>query len=393
LCRIDDITLHSLLEIVEDESEHSKLGVVVVDPFSTGASLAAHLYKHKYKVIAVYSANMEQLSTMKNLIPQGIDLVFESIVAFDDGIDGVSEKLMKLDFSIVAVMAGAETGVELADRLSSHLGLRTNGVQLSEARRNKYVMGETIRRAGIRAVKQLKATTWGQVEQFLDEWKPDPFQVVLKPVESAGSEDVILCRNLTEVQVAFGRIIGKVNGLGLLNKEVLVQEYLEGQEYVVDMVSRDGVHKVVAIWECDKRAVNGADFVLHGYIPTIVSAEAHEQLVTYQKRVLTALGILNGPSHGELKWCRGEPVLVEVGARCHGGEGTWVDVANNVYGCNQVTTTAAVYLDHQEFDLLPPQVNSTSLPLFLSHLSLNPLASHSRLITSIKEDYCVLCAK
>ena len=26
----------------------------------------------------------------------------------------------------------------------------------------------------------------------------------------------------------------------------------------------------------------------------------------------------NGPSHAEVKMCRGEPVLVEVGARCHG---------------------------------------------------------------------------
>jgi biotin carboxylase len=157
--------------------------------------------------------------------------------------------------------------------------------------------------------------------------------------------------------------MGKVNGLGLMNNEVLVQEYLDGQEYVVDMVSRDGVHKVVALWECDKRAVNGAHFVLHGYIPTVISSEHHDQLVAYQKKVLTALGILNGPSHGELKWCHGEPVLVEVGARCHGGEGTWVDVANNVYGYNQVSAAATVYLDCQEFDQLPPQVSSSSPPL------------------------------
>jgi hypothetical protein len=270
---------------------------------------------------------------MKNLIPQGIDLVFESIVTFDDGLDGIAEKLLKLGQTIGAVIAGAETGVELADRLSHHLGLRTNGVLLTEARRNKFTMGETIRRAGIRAAKQLKAKTWAEIESFLTEWNPNPYRVVLKPVESAGSEDVVLCHDITEVQVAFGRIMGKVNGLGLLNNEVLVQEYLEGQEYVVDMVSRDGVHKVVALWECDRRDTNHTSFLCHGLrlvSPDEVNSHSegsYQQLVAYQHKVLTTLGIFNGPSHGKLKWCHGEPVLVGVTACCHGGEGTWTEIA------------------------------------------------------------------
>jgi hypothetical protein len=47
------------------------------------------------------------------------------------------------------VIPGAETGVELADQLSSRLGLRTNGTAKSIARRNKYYMGETVRATGI----------------------------------------------------------------------------------------------------------------------------------------------------------------------------------------------------------------------------------------------------
>jgi hypothetical protein len=48
----------------------------------------------------------------------------------------------------VAVIPGAETGVELADQLSFRLNLRTNGVEKSLARRNKYIMGEMVRNAG-----------------------------------------------------------------------------------------------------------------------------------------------------------------------------------------------------------------------------------------------------
>jgi biotin carboxylase len=357
LLRIEEMQMEGDgLFVVKEELKPQQLCVAVVDPFSTGANLAAFMYKMKYHVIAVYSANMDQLATMKNLIPQGIDLTFESIVPFDGGVEAVAEKILGVGFEVVAVMAGAETGVELADRLSSHLGLRTNGTAITEARRNKYIMGETIRAAGIRAVKQLRAYSWDEAVTFLDEWRPDPFQVVLKPIESAGSEDVTLCLSLEEARMTFNKIFKKVNSLGLVNTAVLVQEYLEGQEYVVDMVSRDGEHKVMAIWECDKRAINGAHFVLHGYNPLISTAFHCAELIAYQKRVLTALGILNGPSHGELKWQHGEPVLVEVGARCHGGEGTWVDVANGVYGYNQVEATGSVYTSCVPFDSFPLEV-------------------------------------
>jgi biotin carboxylase len=257
---------------------------------------------------------------------------------------------------VEAIFAGAETGVELADKLSERMGLRTNGTALSEARRNKYVMGETIRRAGIRAVRQLRSALWGEISDWLKEWNPDPFRVIVKPLDSAGSEDVTLCNNLSEVQIAYGNIMGKVNGLGLVNRAVLVQEYLDGQEYVIDMVSRDGVHKTVAIWAYDRRPANGASFVCFGQRLLTMDDPHTEELVAYQSRVLTALGILNGPSHGELKWYRNEPVLIEVGARCHGGEGAWLQAANTVYGYNQLDVSIDCYLDPKAFNSIPMKV-------------------------------------
>ena len=96
-------------------------------------------------------------------------------------------------------------------------------------------------------MKPCKATKWSQVVEFIEnDLKPQPFQVVVKPVESAGSDDVTLCTSMDHVKQAFGNIQGKINGLGLENKATLVQEYLHGTEYVVDIVSRNGHHKIVA---------------------------------------------------------------------------------------------------------------------------------------------------
>jgi biotin carboxylase len=206
------------------------------------------------------------------------------------------------------------------------MGLTTNGTALSLARRNKYAMGETVRSSGVRAVKQCVASTWKEVERFLEEWKPDPFKVIVKPTDSAGSEDVTLCQDLLGVQTAFGNIIGKVNGLGLVNKTILVQEYLEGSEYVVDMVSLNGHHKVVAIWEYDRRPANGAGFVTHGCSLLSASDDRCQELIAYQKQVCAALGIMNGPSHGKMKWSNNSPCLLSVDACCS-SESALADIA------------------------------------------------------------------
>jgi ATP-grasp domain len=268
--------------------------VIVVDTFSTGAMLCDLLYSKGFKVIRVLSGDLQDLLDM---VPDGLNFTFEASfmlstdveqeVAIEDIIRGVRA----LGFPVIAVLAGAETGVELADQLSERMGLITNGTALSEARRNKFVMGETIRSAGIRAVKQLRATTWGEIDLWIKEWNPVPFKVIVKPMDSAGSDDVTLCHSYHDVQNAFGNIMGKVNGLGLVNKAVLVQEYLEGQEYVVDMVSREGEHKVAAIWAYDRRPANGAHFVCFGQRLLTADDPLCPELVAYMKKVVTALGI------------------------------------------------------------------------------------------------------
>jgi biotin carboxylase len=146
-----------------------------------------------------------------------------------------------------------------------------------------------------------------------------------------------------------------------MTQAVLVQEYLEGQEYVVDMVSRDGVHKVVAVWAYDRRAANGAGFVCFGQRPLTVQDEPEvAAMIAYQKKVVDALGIRHGPTHGEVKWCKGEPVLVEVGARCHGGDGLWVTVTDECFGHNQVRSSIYAYLDEDKFNAIPDVVSPSS---------------------------------
>ena len=78
-----------------------------------------------------------------------------------------------------------------------------------------------------------------------------------------------------------------MNELGSVNDSVLAQEFLVGKEYIVDHVSRDGLHKLMAIWEYDKRAVNGAAFVYFGERLMRPTSTKMRTMVAYAEKVFT----------------------------------------------------------------------------------------------------------
>ncbi len=62
-----------------------------------------------------------------------------------------------------------------------------------------------------------------------------------------------------------------------------------------------------------------------------------KEMVAYADKVLDALGIRHGPSHMEVIYQADGPCLVEVGSRCHGGEGSWIPVAKECIGYTVVS--------------------------------------------------------
>jgi hypothetical protein len=127
---------------------------------------------------------------------------------------------------------------------------------------------------------------------------------------------VFCCTSEEEVKKGFDKINGAINGLGVVNEGVLIQEFLEGTEYVVDTVSRDGVSKVTAIWEYDKRHVNDQFNVYFGMKVSAASCERSE--VRAQPAVLEAGSLLARQARclrGRLAACEAGSLLARQ-ARC-----------------------------------------------------------------------------
>ncbi|VEU36173.1 unnamed protein product [Pseudo-nitzschia multistriata] len=237
---------------------------VVVDPYSTGCCVAQEIQKRGYLLIAVWTIGFAE--EMKTHVPKSCGRM--DYFAEIDEAQTLKQTKARINEAaqgreIFCCFAGGEAGVDAADALSEYLGLRTNGTGIAN-RRDKYVQQELIRKVGLRAVRQAGGPIFSDVEAFLT---TEAYPVVLKPTESAGSDGVKLCYTYEEAKQHFEKLMSSQMVNGGECPSVLCQEFLQGDEYVVDHVSRDGVHKTVMIWVYDKRKANGGDFVYFGMKP------------------------------------------------------------------------------------------------------------------------------
>ncbi|MGX9890864.1 ATP-grasp domain-containing protein [Streptomyces sp. NPDC002276] len=140
--------------------------------------------------------------------------------------------------------------------------------------------------------------------------------VVLKPVQGSGSLGVRLCADGDEVAAhAAGLTAATTNERGVaVPRYVLVEEYLRGDEYSVEVFGHTAV-VVVA-----KRLGPLPDFVELGHdvpaaLPEVDAAALREQAV----RAVKALGLGWGAAHVELRMEGGDVRVVEVNPRLAGG--------------------------------------------------------------------------
>jgi len=282
---------------------------VVVDAYSTGAKLAPRFAAAGLPVVHLRSSPATPDFYLRSFRRE--DFAAEIVHAGD--LEATLARLAAHEPAFVVV--GSEPGVPLADALSERLGLPSNGTALSRARRDKHAMAGALRAAGLRAVEELKtgdpaaAAAWARQR---GEWP-----VVVKPLDSAGTDGVALCEDAAAVEAAFAALLGRPNALRGANEELLVQELLRGTQLFVNTVSWEGVHHVSEVWRDEKRRIAGN--LVYDYEELLDRhGPAQDEVVPYVEAVLDALGIRFGPAHTEAMLTAAGPVLVESGARMHG---------------------------------------------------------------------------
>jgi biotin carboxylase len=358
------------------------LCALIVDPYSSGALFAGYLRDRGYRCIAAQSS--PELAESLLCTYQADD--FEALVAYTGDIDALLALLSGYD--IRCVLPGNESAVELVDILVARLGVRGNDAATTRIRRNKFDMIERITSAGLHAARQKlvateeEAGTWAQADGH--------WPVVIKPVDSASSDNVHVCHSEAQVREGFQRIVQSSNVCGLQNTKALVQSYLEGLEYVVNTVSHDGRHYICDILESRKRSLNGSPLIYDFYRLLAPQGDVQEQLSRYIIGVLDALEIRNGGGHAEIRMMAEGPALIEIAARAMGPLGSTTTIAHGT-GHDQAELIVDALIDGTVFNRLvgnPYLMEKHAMVVYLAStldgiLSELPILSHLDTLPSL----------
>ena len=293
--------------------------IIIVECISTGINFVEDIINRGYNPIALdlKVADTPEGRDFAELvindykkIPHDIEMIYEG-----DTFEETLEEVRKYD--PLLIVPGSERGVILATKLSHELGLLGNPVENLEAMTLKSEMQERIAEHGLRSIRGKVIRSLDEAIEFYD--KESFKEVVLKPNYGGRATNVRICRNRNEMIDTVDLLFNDVNYFGDRIDELLIQERIFGDEYVVNTVSHKGIPRVTLVWKYNKISTEDGR-IAYDSCETVNDLSLGEaEMVEYAYSVAEALGIQYGPVHGEYMIDEKGPVLIEANCRPCGG--------------------------------------------------------------------------
>ena len=323
--------------------------ILIVEPVSTGKNYVFDVVKRGYQPIVIFpymtdagSEYEAMRDATRMILPEGV------IEIQDHGVfDKVLEEVKKYPISCVVV--GSEVGAETADRIAEELGLPGNPVKSSVLHRDKEKMQKRLEERGLAHIRGQFVHSVEEAEAFLD--KEHLTEAVVKPKDGAGSVGVHLCHSRAEILKSVEEGLSTRDIFGNMMDGILVQELLVGTEYIVNTISRDGMHYISDVWRYDKIPIGGGlEGNAYNYMRLVTRMNAEEyDMCKYALDVVEALDIKYGPTHGEYMLTSHGPVLIEVGARPM-GTGFTASYMDQILGHHITDISLDSYLEPERFE-------------------------------------------
>lgn len=325
--------------------------IIIVQCMSTGKNYVQDIIDRNYNPMVLEMkpfgdsedamAYQEEVKEEYELIENDFDLIYE--------MDTYEETLeMVRGYDPLLIVPGTEDGVILATRLANDLGLLCNPIENIDALTLKDEMQNRLAEKGLRSIKGKVVKS---LEEAIEYYDNEGFEgVVVKPVYSAASVGVRLCSDRQEMIEAVTEVFNLTGVYGNELKELVIQERINGQEYVVNTVSCNGIHRVTMMWKYNKiKTAEGGN--IYDYDETVTELGIGEaEIVEYAYDVADALGVKYGPVHGEYMVDENGPVLIEVNCRPHGDslDRRFMDF---ISGQHETDSALDSYLNPEKFNL------------------------------------------
>jgi biotin carboxylase len=219
----------------------------------------------------------------------------------------IAERVTPID----GVVGVDEQGVLVAAKAAAALGIAHNPPDAVATTRDKARMREVLTAAGLdQPAFRVAADDVAKAAAEVG------LPCVVKATSLAGSRGVIRADTPDDAAAAAERVRAIV---GSADAAVLVEQYVPGAEVAVEGLLRDGHLVVLAIFD-KPDALEGPYFEETIYVtPSRLPGEIQDEIARTVQLACSAIGLVEGPVHAELRVDNGRCVLLEVAARSIGG--------------------------------------------------------------------------
>lgn len=221
------------------------------------------------------------------------------------------------DLDLSGVIPYSEPAVLLAHRLATRLGLPHNARLRPESVRNKTLMRELLRGAGLPQPRTLLTTT---APISVSDLRGVRFPVVVKPDDGVGSFGVTLSHNAEDAVAAVSAILAAdpfASGGWSIGDTVTIEEFVAGPEYSCEAIVLGGEVAWSGITTHVKNG--GPDFDDIGHCFPGSTAAPASAVREMAQRAVAGLGIDDGVCHIEFRESDCGPVIIEIANRVPAG--------------------------------------------------------------------------
>ncbi|MFC0470069.1 ATP-grasp domain-containing protein [Halalkalibacter kiskunsagensis] len=274
------------------------------------------------------------LTRRKKFLAQRIEFPDVHQMYYVNRIDSksVKEKLIILKRQgkqIVAVLSFVDPFVQIAAQLSNEFCNSSINVDAISKMEDKIQTRQTLEGQSFSP----SYTVIDSFNQLTNDIGDFPF-IVKAPV-STGSKDVLYVADHQQLKAAIQTITEKYD-----HQPVLIEEYLEGPQYLLEVVVQKGEVHLIAVIE---QEISKQDrFIVTGYgLLAKVEKEMKSSLQQVVYGIVKAFNLKSGTFHLELKQVNGQWKVIEINPRISGGVmNRLIEVA---FGINLVEETIQLY--------------------------------------------------
>lgn len=211
-----------------------------------------------------------------------------------------------------------EAGNLTACYVSEQLGLRSNPYRVAKATTDKGLMKEVMAAAEISTGR-----VYGMLSHLSElEDVHVGYPVIVKPVDGSAGRGVVKVSLPSELTVAVKRAFSFSP-----SNRVLLEEYIEGEQFSVETISCDGKHQVVAVTE-EHFSGFPNNIETQQCVPARLDKESLEKIHTTTINTLNAFDIVYGACHLELRLTpAGEVRIIEIASRMGGWRSELIQLA------------------------------------------------------------------